>query len=457
MKITQLRLRNFKSFRNVQIEFRPLTLLTGINSSGKSTILNAIGAILQTQSPQTFPFQLVPNGDNCSLGSFRDIAYGNNTRTNFSIGVSLLRKGISTTIDAEYRYSSSGNQILPNKTTFNFATDGFQLNWKGQSEGYKAILNSTSHDEVLRDESMMNLKNSVMALIKPLGQSNKKITREIHQIEHRIFGEGKNRWFKLKGRTPTELLDEIRLQPAGNYIVTQLLGLLRDFDSSCNYIGPIRVRPERFYQSSHSGQTVDAMGKNAVILLNEWKKYSQKKFEDVLSLIKLLELASTIQTKPSLDEILVLNVQPFQHREKVNLADVGFGLSQMLPIVVADVALPTDGTLLVNQPEVHLHPSSQAQLGNYFSSRLKTRNYVIETHSEYLINRLRLLIAKGAVDPKDVLIVFIEPPLANRKHPKLQLIEIAKDGSLENAPKSFFQTYFLDTFNLAMSGFPEDA
>src|SRR5262249_6761432 len=143
----------------------------------------------------------------------------------------------------------------------------------------------------------------------------------------------------------------------------------------------------------------------AIAILYEWKRHDHKKFRELILLIEMLKLATKVEAKSSLDEILRLNIQPFLHKDRFSIADVGFGISQVLPVLMADVALPKDSTLAVNQPEVHLHPSSQAMLGNYFASRLDRRNYIIETHSEYLINRLRLLVVKGDLATEDVSII----------------------------------------------------
>jgi predicted ATPase len=453
MRFKQVRLENFKIFHRAQIDFRPLTLLTGANSSGKSTILNALTSILQTQPAHTFPFEYVPNGRHCQLGSFREIARTKSTRTTFGVGISVEQGNEESSIDVQYRYSASGNQILPKKIDFKRGVDGFELVWAGSTPGYKAIIHSKTQDEINKDKSFINFRKSLLELVKSAETKNKKSNGSLSKIEETIFGANTGEWFALKSRTAFELNKEITGRPGGQWVITLLSNVLKQLESDISYIAPVRAYPSRYYQSTDSGQVVDSSGKNAVSLLYEWKKHAPKKFNEVVKLLRVLELASRVSTHSSSDEILKLNVQPFHHNERVNLADVGFGLSQALPIVVADVALPRGGTLIINQPEVHLHPPSQAQLGSYLSSRVINRNYIIETHSEYLINRLRLLVSKEELNAKDVLIVFLEPPTGTRKTPKIHYITLEKDGSLNGAPKGFFQTYFLDTFNLAMNGF----
>src|SRR4051794_39592255 len=109
----ELRLENFKIFKEAHIKFRPLTLLTGTNSSGKSTVLHALAAILQMYPGRSFPFEFVSSGRNCALGSYKNIVHGGNTRTRFGIELWLHHEGDTVVLRGRYRYAPSGNQILP--------------------------------------------------------------------------------------------------------------------------------------------------------------------------------------------------------------------------------------------------------------------------------------------------------------------------------------------------------
>jgi predicted ATPase len=450
MKITQLRLGNFKIFKKAHFDLAPLTLLTGTNSSGKSTILNAITGVLQSQSPHSYPFEFVPNGKNCLLGSYRDIAHRKTTRTNFSVGLSLQQGTTRIDVDGQYRYSSSGDQILPDKIDYKKNEDELHLIWRGQDVGYRAIAHGKTPMESLDDEMREALKAFMDSVIRTAQKKALKTKLSVDDVFKRHLAK----WFSLKGRNARDIANEIKQDRVGARLLSELRTHLDQLTRSVAYIGPVRAYPARYYSTAEGEQVIDPAGKNTIPFLYEWKKYSPKKYKEVVRNIQSLELASMVDTKSNLDEILKVSVRPYRHSERVNLADVGFGVSQALPILVADVALPKDGTLLVNQPEVHLHPSSQARLGDLFSSRLKTRRYLLETHSEYLINRLRLLAVEGQLDVNDVSILFFDVQRRLRQ-PKIHVIGIAKDGSLINAPKSFFDTYYLDTFDIAMGGFSD--
>jgi predicted ATPase len=144
-----------------------------------------------------------------------------------------------------------------------------------------------------------------------------------------------------------------------------------------------------------------------------------------------------------------LSVRTSKTAVPVSLADVGFGIGQLLPILVADLQLPRGGTLAISQPEIHLHPSVQADIAEYFVNRAlsKRSRYIIETHSEYFLNRLRLLVAQGKLSPDDLSILYLSQDGTQIKSHK---IKFNPDGRIEGAPKDFFQTYMLDVMNIAI-------
>jgi predicted ATPase len=133
-----------------------------------------------------------------------------------------------------------------------------------------------------------------------------------------------------------------------------------------------------------------------------------------------------------------------------SLNDVGFGISQFLPIVVADLQLGEESTLFVAQPEIHLHPSVQAEFGNYMVNQINEhkKNYIIETHSEYLLNRVRLAIVKGEIPRDEVKVYYLQN---DGEETTIHPMEFTTDGRILNAPEDFFKTYQIDVMNIAVS------
>jgi predicted ATPase len=446
MQFTSLSLKNFKLFDDHKIEFKPLTLLTGPNSSGKSSILGALTTILQTRSPHLFPFEIVPNGSNISLGAYRDIAKNHNTASNIAVGIELKRGKEVISLSGEYRYASRGNQTLLNELEYRSKENYLKVKWGGEHVGY------TAEYSAFMDKDVLHILTKMIEEFKrkDLTTNNGKLSGEPRGLYEAVDGNIKT--IKLKGKKPFELIKELEDTLGPSFAIRGLRSSIESLFEHVEYIGPIRSFPNRHYSSEDGGSRIDPFGGNACITLADWKDHHKDKYKQTVELLALLQVASKLDTKSS-DDLIRIEVQPFNHSERVNFVDVGFGVSQVLPIIISDIALKKGGTLLINQPEVHLHPSSQAAFGNYFAERLAERNYVVETHSEYLITRLRLLVAQGKLKAENVNIVFIDSENKSaRSRPKIFNISITKDGAFEGAPDNFFKTYFDDSFKLAMAG-----
>ncbi len=149
------------------------------------------------------------------------------------------------------------------------------------------------------------------------------------------------------------------------------------------------------------------------------------------------------------------------------LTDVGFGVSKILPILVADLQLDSETSFFYNQkidkrsllvlsePEIDLHPSVQADFADYLVKQTKEnqKQYIVETHSEYIINRLRLLIARGTLKEEDVKLYFFENDgIESKTFP----VKLHKDGQITNAPDSFFETYTIDIMEIALNSFDDE-
>jgi predicted ATPase len=131
-----------------------------------------------------------------------------------------------------------------------------------------------------------------------------------------------------------------------------------------------------------------------------------------------------------------------------NLVDVGYGVSQVLPLLV-DIARRAneDIMFLMQQPEVHLHPRAQAQLGTFFARRAGPKQrFVVETHSDYLIDRVRMEVQRGKlIQAKDVSILYFE---RYARGARIHNLELDKEGNIVNAPSGYRQFFLNETRSL---------
>jgi hypothetical protein len=135
----------------------------------------------------------------------------------------------------------------------------------------------------------------------------------------------------------------------------------------------------------------------------------------------------------------------------VNVANMGAGLSQLLPVVAESFALPAENVLVVEQPEIHLHPAAQADLGDLFVERVRARGnrqVIIETHSEHLLLRVRRRVAEGRIRPEKVGVLFVERPGIL---PRIRLLDLDDSGHFDEWPDGFFDQGYEDALRLAMA------
>jgi hypothetical protein len=143
---------------------------------------------------------------------------------------------------------------------------------------------------------------------------------------------------------------------------------------------------------------------------------------------------------------------PFQVRvtvagPDVNMIDVGYGVSQSLPVVVQTVISDKSRWLLLQQPEVHLHPKAQAALGSFFARLAGQDNhkFVIETHSDFIIDRVRQEVCKGAIPKEMVTILFFEKPGLETKVTPIHLDEL---GNIVDPPPAYRDFFLHEEMNL---------
>jgi hypothetical protein len=139
--------------------------------------------------------------------------------------------------------------------------------------------------------------------------------------------------------------------------------------------------------------------------------------------------------------------EPFQIMVSIggrdrNLVDVGYGVSQALPVVVQSALLPSNQLLLIQQPEVHLHPRAQAALGTFMSELVANtgKQFVIESHSDFIIDRVRQEIANRQLPAKSVSILFFN---RHKMETSVTPIRLDDDGNIVNAP-ACYRSFFLE-------------
>ncbi len=136
----------------------------------------------------------------------------------------------------------------------------------------------------------------------------------------------------------------------------------------------------------------------------------------------------------------------------LSIPDLGFGVSQVLPVLVLCYYAPPRATVILEQPEIHLHPSAQAGLADIFIDVIKKRRLrlIIESHSEHLLRRIQRRIAEGALPLEDAAIYFCVLEANGRS--RLEELKLNLYGDIQNWPKDFFGDITGDLLAAAKAG-----
>jgi predicted ATPase len=409
MKIHRLALKNFKCFKEVDISFSKITLLTGENSSGKSSLIYGILAPLQSINldGNSFPLYLSLNGNYVNMGGFEEISFNHNLKNNVEINISFF---------VGYK-----NYEFQSLWSFDIIHKSPRLSY------LKKSVKSNDSDESIELKQKEDL--SYIVNIKDENKEEKTININDFHIQ-------------ITEPSDIDVYNDFRF-----FVIELHYDLIDDF----NFISSFRLQPERTYYKSLAENKIDKFGSGYIDQILEWNDNQSEELFDLVYILKALRMVHDVKPHRLSGGRFEIKVKVKSRSKWESLADVGFGISQFLPIIVADLQLRDDSTLIMSQPEIHLHPSVQANLSDYLVKQVKERNknYIVETHSEYLLNRMRLLIVKGEIQPEDVAVYYFENSIKNGSI--AHRIEFTKDGQILNAPKGFFETYMIDTMDIALN------
>ncbi|QMW05068.1 AAA family ATPase [Spirosoma foliorum] len=438
MLINSLSLKNFKCFEELDVKFAPITLLTGANSSGKSSLINAILAVLQTEE---FPLYLSPNGKYLNMGSYEEIVFGKNLTKNVGIKLqpySFIWRNFKPIFEWIWEYDESNDLPRLKELSAKFEANAYvQEEWsmdvRREYNNYKFSLDAYAPD--IRFPQVREALEKVDSLKNHIQPASQKKGPDIHLKVNRYYHHLKE-------------IAELYNNP--NFYFRDALRNVFP-DRNFNYVGSFRHPPERtYYQKSKAQSKIDSDGSGYIDQIIEWEQTNPEKLAKLNEVMRQLELFSEVQSTMLKGGRFELNIKTQPKANFTALTDVGFGISQFLPIIVADLQLQDQSCLAVSQPEIHLHPKIQAQFGNYLSNQINStqKQYIIETHSEYLLNRIRLLLVNGELHPTQVRVLYFEN---DGTKSKVYNIEFAIDGQIKGAPQGFFDTYGIDVMDIALN------
>ncbi len=396
MPIQKLTIANFKGIaERTTFDIKPITIFVGANSSGKSSCIHAIVSLAQTLKLGNSAPAIVLDDDfaQVHLGRFVEIAHTHSYSEAISIGLEIGHKEIplptrrdstepiiSGAVSAEYSFKSTlrTQEVYVDSARFVAGPRAFLVR-RGTKPPYKF----TTTDESGKRRLDTKRTNNFLFQLTPTGTG--------------LGTEEKDRteWFE-------------------NYWLLEMLQ--RDIESELRqtrYLGPFRQSPLRRYPFRGATATeVGAQGEATITLLASEYIQSQdrthakriNRWLSALGLAKAVEL-SRVGTSDLFDVSMRLS-----DGNKLPIADLGYGLSQVLPVLTQCSFAPKGSTLLFEQPELHLHENAASKLAGVFQETALSKdvNVVLETHSKELVYQFLSLIREGQLPPDQLAIYMVE-------------------------------------------------
>lgn len=436
--LKQLRIQNFKSWKDTgTISLAPISLIFGANSSGKSSIGQFLMMLKQTAESQDRKAIFYPGGKNSAvqLGSFREMVY---------------QRDLENEIDFEYEWETFEKlkfRDTVSQTNFVADTIDFTAKVKGDKDSDILKIEELNYHIKAGDKSVLKVGMNPSA--KKQGQY------EVYSAQYSLIRNPGRVWYPSPPVRFYGFPDEV-VNYYKNSEFVQYLNLAQEkLFKSIFYLGPLRIKTERLY--TWGGITPESVGYSgeltiAALLASKNRKISfgykkfTKPFEQIIAAsLKSMGLIDNFRVKKIAEnrQEYEVNVQTKGSKDWVDLPDVGFGISQVLPVLVQCFYAPPGSIIIMEQPEIHLHPSAQSALADVMIDVINSREngtdrniqLIIETHSEHFLRRLQRRIAENEIPQEKVSAYFAN---IDKIPPTLDPLKIDIFGNIQNWPENFF-------------------
>jgi hypothetical protein len=479
--LTQLVVENFKALKGRHvIPLAPITLVYGPNSAGKSSVMQALLLLKQSLDAGRF----TPRGRLVDLGSFESAVWGHDLTRPIRLGVTFR----NTVCFPDVEVRSLANWVpsqhygavltfLAQRTgrgdTARVRLDACRFHADGRDPfGERAPI-----DVRLRYDARVNSQARFDWQYRFHGKGSGAWVRRL--LEHSGLPHGPAFVADMAAYTRTALLPHeiarksamergpVPLEPGqslsdvtplawtGAQGLTDLRENIESTMSTLRYIGPLRIRPGRTHSPLDEGaEYVGSSGEHTLQQL--WRaRRREGKLAAFDRWLSALDIPYRVEVEPAGDEVLGDGIKTrlvdLRTKVRVGLPDVGSGVGQVLPLLV-QAASEYAQILCVEQPELHLHPRAQSALGDVFLESTESREdgdpyavqWLVETHSETLLLRLKRRIREGKLWASNVSVLYVEPGRGGSVVKRLRLDE--RGDFIDDWPHGFFEESFNELF-----------
>lgn len=445
--LTNIELKNFKCFKDSgNIEIKPLTLLCGVNSSGKSSIIKSLLTLKQSYESAGDKIGLVLNGKYVVNGNSKEVSHNQNAYNIISINNEFVLSGtqqFERRSSDEIRAFKNISKLYPKYR--DIVRIKIKISNEVVCEGNDCLIKTFSYlitveykNNIIQTSIIFNRGQKWKIDLSNFPNDGNLIN--ISFTEATCYFEG-YRVVNIFSKTLTNDVDNTKLFNSLYTIFRYSGNLYRNI----KYLTPLRVYPERMYLNNFDIDDVGLSGEYTTQYLNRFQMKDASKRGFLPNETKAKALKSYVNLW-----LKYFGMQPYSipdtasdafklNMSQDNVINVGFGVSQVLPIIVKGLNMYQSDTLLLEQPEIHLHPRAQMSMGDFLVGMANAGKGVIaETHSDHIINRVVRRIMDGTIDKRLVSIYFIE-----NMNNRAEIIPVQVDSirGITNAPMEFFTQF----------------
>lgn len=389
--LRKIDLSTFKCFEKLRLPLGHLTLLSGVNASGKSSVLQSLVLLHQTMQEDEWSPRILLNGDVVKLGTVTDVVDQVHGRNSFQIGLADEDKRCSWSF-----YGDRSDMSLEVATV---EVDGKAVDYPGE----------------LRFLLPSNLESTIPPLVGRIRDltyitAEREGPREVYPLEDEFAG-----------------------------IQTGVWG----------------VSSEKYSPSHHSLARVGSRGENAISILyrgrDEQVDEGLRVPNTVPTLLRQFEarmdsffpgFGVNVQQVPNAN-VVVLGIRVSNDTGYLRPVHCGFGITQVLPIVVAVLSVPIGSLLLIENPEAHLHPAGQALMGQFLAQAAQAGiQVIVETHSDHVLNGIRRAVKGGRLSSEEVVLHFFRA--RSLDEPQALSPVLDSSGNVDVWPDGFFDQFDKD-------------
>jgi hypothetical protein len=433
----QIRWKNYRAFEDTGwITIKPLTILLGPNNSGKTSVNSPLLMMSQTFSSFDAIAPMVTRGPLTDTGNYKDFVHKHDISRDVFLGLRFHTHQHSRKLKPLGSYPPGSVELVLSKS-------------------------SDQGDMILRKFKVLDIVNRT--LFSQTRTKGGKYT--FHSTALKGFTSSELK--AVKGNRPVNFLMTparalVGTKPRDNKPIRSkystaftmyfsALGIveeaLRYFFNDLTYIGPLRNRAKRTYEIA--GEMPVSIGLHGEHMANIVRRRMNELRPRLNEWVRRFEFGSQLSSKDISDEFFCLSFEQNGSKDRINIADAGFGASQVLPLIVQALTAREKSLTIAEQPEIHLNPKLQYELADLFTEMANhDRRVIVETHSEHLLLRLRRLIAMGKIDCSKVALYFVE---MNNGVSTVKNISMQRNGHISNEswPKGFFEDSLRESISLA--------